>query len=82
MPPRWFQARQSGRPGAIAAPTESIPAVASAAGIGLDIPERQSDCTGARPSWYPFQANVCDGELDPEDRDLTPREMTADSDRW
>jgi hypothetical protein len=30
------------------------------AGAGLHIPERKSDCTGVRPSWYPFVFNVCD----------------------
>lgn len=30
------------------------------AGIGLRFPPRQSDCSGERPSWYPFQVNVCD----------------------
>lgn len=80
--PRWFQARQSGRPGAIAAPTEQPPEVMSAAGIGLEIPERASDCSGARPAWYPFTANVCDWEFDPADPDLTSRQMTTDPSRW
>jgi hypothetical protein len=29
-------------------------------GIGLCIPPRESDCSGVRPSWYPFVFNVCD----------------------
>jgi hypothetical protein len=52
------------------------------AGIGLEIPEREADCTGARPSWYPFQINVCDAELDPADRDLTGRERSTDPAEW
>lgn len=36
-------------------------------GIGLEIPERRADCSGQRPSWYPFQMNVCDVDApDPE----------------
>jgi hypothetical protein len=30
------------------------------AGVGLRIPPRESDCSGVRPSWWPFQINVCD----------------------
>jgi hypothetical protein len=76
MTPRWFTAAQS-RPAAIAVPTEPIPVVQSAAGIGLVIPERKSDCTGQRPEWYPFQVNTCDAEFDPEDPDLTPRQRSV-----
>jgi hypothetical protein len=74
--PRWFEAKQS-RPAAIAVPTEPVPAVQSAAGIGLVIPARESDCSGARPAWYPDFVNVCDGELDPADPDLTARQRTT-----
>lgn len=77
MTPRWFQARQS-RPAAIAVPTGPLPVVQSRAGIGLVIPDRLPDCSGRRPSWYPDFVNVCDGELDPADRDLTARERTVD----
>lgn len=41
-------------------------------GVGLEIPDRESDCTGKRPSWYPFQINVCDD--DAEDFDPLPTE--------
>ena len=27
-------------------------------GAGYDLPERDSDCTGTRPAWYPFQIEV------------------------
>jgi hypothetical protein len=46
-------------------------------GVGYAIPRRESDCTGQRPSWFPFQIEVeaCEGdEPDPiplSDRDLT-----------
>jgi hypothetical protein len=29
-------------------------------GVGLHIKPRRSDCSGVRPSWYPFAFNVCD----------------------
>jgi hypothetical protein len=57
------------------------PPVSSApcdAGVGLRIPERQSDCSGIRPSWYPFVYNVCDWEFDPVDPPLTWRQTTTD----
>lgn len=41
-------------------------------GIGLKIPERDADCSGWRPSWYPFQVNVCD--VDDPDIDPLPTE--------
>lgn len=46
--------------------TDRVQAPASE-GVGMEFPERQADC-GGRPSWYPFQVNVCDvddPELDP-----------------
>lgn len=79
--PRWFEAKQS-RQAPIAVPTEPTPVVQTAAGIGLHIPERKSDCTGQRPSWYPFQVNTCDAEFDPADPDLTGRQMSTDPARW
>lgn len=69
----------------LSVPTDStvVPNMAPrSAGVGLRIPPRMSDCSGARPSWYPFQMNVCDAELDPEDRDLTGRERTTDPAGW
>lgn len=33
-------------------------------GAGVDFPERESDCSGQRPSWFPFQINVCDVDED------------------
>jgi len=53
-------------------PPTPVQAPASA-GIGLHIPERKSDCSGVRPSWYPFQVNVCDQDA-PDPEPLTPRE--------
>lgn len=70
------------RPLPIAVPVESTSVVQSAAGVGLTIPDRKSDCSGTRPAWYPFQVNVCDAEFDPADPDLTPRQMTTDPTRW
>lgn len=46
----------------------------ASAGIGLDIPERRADCSGVRPSWYPFQMNVCDVDA-PDPEPLTYRHM-------
>lgn len=43
------------------------------AGIGLRIPEREADCTGQRPSWYPFQVNVCDCDDVPDPQPFTSR---------
>lgn len=80
--PRWFEARQSNRPAAIAVPTEPIHPVATAATVGLAFPERRADCTGQHPSWYPFAVNVCDGEQDPADLDLKGRQLTTDPSRW
>lgn len=77
--PRWYTATPNAAPtslGVVAYP-ESDPVPADR-GIGLEIPPRKADCTGVRPSWYPFVRNVCDWELDPEDRDLWWREMTTD----
>lgn len=45
-------------------------------GIGLDIPERKSDCSGRRPSWYPFQINVCDEDA-PDPVPLTDRHLSV-----
>lgn len=39
------------------------------------IPVRESDCSGTRPSWYPFQINVCDDD-DPDPLPLQPRNLT------
>lgn len=43
-------------------------------GVGLVIPERRSDCTGQRPSWYPFQIQVdlCEGDS-PDPPELSDR---------
>lgn len=46
----------------------------ASAGIGLRIPPRRSDCSGVRPSWYPFQMNVCDVDA-PDPEPLTGREL-------
>jgi len=59
---------------------ETPPAVVQApksAGIGLDIPERQADCSGVRPSWYPFQVNVCDCDDLPDPEPYTGRQLTV-----
>lgn len=49
--------------------------VQSAKTVGYDIPPRRADCTGRRPSWYPFQINVCDQD-DPDPPALTARHLT------
>lgn len=45
------------------------------AGIGLAIPPREADCSGQRPSWYPFQINVCDCDDAPDPEPLSERQM-------
>jgi hypothetical protein len=44
------------------------------AGVGLEIPEREADCSGVRPSWYPFQINVCDVDA-PDPAPLSGRQL-------
>ena len=66
----------------IAVPIEPLPVVQTSATIGLAIPDRESDCSGTRPAWYPFQANVCDAELDPADPDLTGRQRSINPANW
>jgi hypothetical protein len=41
-------------------------------GVGYHFPERKSDCSGGRPSWFPFQIAVCD--VDEEAPDPLPTE--------
>ena len=58
---------------------EYPPAVVQApksAGAGIDIPERQADCSGERPSWYPFQINVCDCDDAPDPEPYSGRQLT------
>jgi hypothetical protein len=55
---------------------EQRPAVVHAprsAGVGLYIPPRQADCSGVRPSWFPFQVNVCDCDDAPDPEPWTAR---------
>jgi hypothetical protein len=52
---RWFDAHQPGGPVEGHAGPERR-------GVGLVLPVRSSDCTGERPSWHPFQVNVCDDD--------------------
>ena len=49
--------------------------VPAAAGVGVVFPPRRSDCTGAHPSWYPFQIQLDECEEDAEmvDHIPTPR---------
>lgn len=54
-------------------------------GAGIAFPRRLSDCTGKRPSWYPFQINVCDQDepdIDPlptdRHRELPPAPTLPD----
>lgn len=47
------------------------------AGIGLLIPIRCADCSGDRPSWYPFQVNVCDCDDDPCPHPYEGRHLTV-----
>lgn len=56
------------RSGPVQAPRE--------AGVGLAIPERKSDCSGVRPSWFSFAVNVCDEAEDaPDPAPLTSRHL-------
>lgn len=57
------------------APRPFVVQAPRSAGIGLHIPERKADCSGVRPSWYPFQINVCDCCDAPDPEPLTDREM-------
>jgi hypothetical protein len=57
-------------------PTPGV--VPKSAGVGLRIPERKADCSGVRPSWYPFQVNVCDVDA-PDPDPLTYRQMHVPS---
>lgn len=76
--PRWYTAQPSESRSPLALPVypSGVVQAPKTAGIGLDIPPRESDCSGMRPAWYPFQFNVCDWEFDPVDPDLTPRMMS------
>ena len=47
------------------------------AGVGLEIPERRSDCSGERPSWFPFANNVCDCDDAPDPEPLEGRQLTV-----
>ena len=49
----------------------------SRAGIGLCIPPRLADCSGERPSWYPFQVNVCDVDAEDYGYRSPPYDWTA-----
>lgn len=50
--------------------------VQSSRGAGYVIPERKADCTGRRPSHYPFQINVCDWACDePDPIPFTARQL-------
>lgn len=45
------------------------------AGIGLQIPPRCSDCSCERPSWFPFQVNVCDCDDAPDPDPYSERQL-------
>jgi hypothetical protein len=47
------------------------------AGVGLDIPERKADCSGVRPSWFPFAVNVCECCDTPDPEPLSGRQLTV-----
>jgi hypothetical protein len=66
--PERFTERQDGLP----------PSAPQSASAGIPIPPRRSDCSGVRPSWFPFQINVCDEYEDDPDFgiELGPRHMT------
>lgn len=51
------------------------------AGVGLRIPERKADCSGVRPSWFPFQVNVCDCCDDPDPEPLAGRQLRLPANR-
>lgn len=81
MPPRWYAMQDRGSSAGFGL-LAYLPPVSSApvdAGVGLEIPEREGDCSGVRPSWYPFVYNVCDWEFDPVDPPLTSRHTTIGS---
>lgn len=46
------------------------------AGVGIEIPPRQADCSGVRPSWYPFQINVCDCDDAPDPEPYSGRDLS------
>lgn len=41
-------------------------------GVGIQLPERRSDFTGKRPSWYPFQISQEGEDTDSPDFDPLP----------
>jgi hypothetical protein len=45
-------------------------------GAGIAMPKRESDCSGQRPSWFPFGVNVEACDLDNADPvPFFPREL-------
>lgn len=59
----------------VAVPVDPLPVVQSGRGVGLRIPPRLADCSGRRPSWYPFQVNVCEVDA-PDPLALTRRHQS------
>lgn len=51
--------------------------VQSARTVGLELPVRMSDCTGLRPSWWPFVVNTCDQDT-PDPEPLTARMLEVE----
>lgn len=46
-------------------------------GVGMVFPVRDSDCSGVRPGWFPFQIQVDACENDgPDPVDMTARERS------
>ncbi len=73
--PSWFTGAGDERTPPVAVPVNPSAAVQSARTVGVQIPPRLGDCTGRRPSWHPFQVNVCDDDL-PDPPALTARQRT------
>ena len=53
---------------------EFAPVVQGGRGAGILMPARLSDSSGRRPSWYPFQVNVCDVDA-PDPVPLSGRQL-------
>lgn len=62
-------------PAPVSVPVGPASVVQSSSGAGIHIPPRLSDCSGRRPSWYPFHANVCEVDA-PDQLALTRRQKS------
>ncbi len=73
MLPRWLTGVSEDVP-PIAVPVSQPTVVQSSEKAGIRIPPRLPDCSGVRPSWYPFQNNVCDVDA-PDPDELSGRQL-------